>query len=95
MEAQREREQAFLARLWATATSAGLNDTQLAARLGVSSPTISRLKSGHIARRQRGGLSLRVVSAAVKHFPDLGFYLPIDLPECLAVVNIRPRTGAA
>lgn len=92
METQREREQDFLMRLWTAAAEAGLNDKQLAAALGVSSPTVSRLKSGQLARGRRGGLSLRVVASAVERFPALAFALPIGMPVGIA---IRPTGGAS
>lgn len=85
MDEQREREQAFLMRLWAAAEAAGLNQKALAAEIGIEAPTLSRLKSGQMARGRKG-LSLRVVSGAVGRFPDLALHLPVKLPIGLAIL---------
>lgn len=86
MDEQREREQEFLRRLWAAAQAAGLNQKELAAETGIKASVLSRLKSGQMARGRRG-LSLPIIAAAINRFPDLAFYLPIELPIGICILR--------
>lgn len=69
------REQAFLTRLWEIQAEHGLNDTDLARRLGVHASLLTHMKAGRKGRQ----LSLRFALAAVECFPVLRSFLLPDL----------------
>lgn len=64
----------FLEALWSEQRAAGLNDGSLADRLGISSATVSQLKSGGRAPGRR------VITAVLREFPALVGYL-LQQPE--------------
>lgn len=73
MDDHRDRD--FLVRLWTLQAEHGLNDTDLARRLGVDASLVTHMKAGRKGRR----LSLRFARAAVACFPELRSFLLSDL----------------
>ena len=66
----------FLQKLWQLQRDRGLNDAELARRIGVNQSTISRMK--HKERKTPG---LRVALAMIREFPELApFLTPTNLP---------------
>ena len=73
---------AVLGRLWAIQAERELNNSELAARLGVAQSTISRLRSGQL------GLSLELTLKACETFPELRSLLSSDVRERIDVVPV-------